>query len=86
MFLMEGRVVCRHVGRKHAHSNTPCLNWNKNVFRGSVAITQYVGDWRYGEIFRTGDFVLWIERPCWTTEKHLAQEHEGATLLRHSSR
>ena len=51
--------------------------------RVQVKASRYLSplaDWRYGEIFRTGDFVLWIERPCRTTEKHPAQEHDGATL------
>ena len=32
----EGRVVCRHYGRKHARTNMPChpcLSWHKKVFR-----------------------------------------------------
>ena len=55
-----------------------CLKSNKNVFRRRRRDTSVHWPTRdTARFFRTCDYVLWIERPCRTTEKHPAHEHDG---------
>ena len=82
--------MCRHIGRKHAHTNVSCHDTQtrhamlelkqERVQEKASRYLSTLADWRDCEIFRTCDYVLWIERPCRTTEK--ITRHKNMTETR----